>query len=74
MKHKNKLLNSTALSQPDLLLFANKKGGIGKTLLATMCVDLLTLYEHAFQVAQVDDQDRLERTLRVRLRRSGRKP
>lgn len=53
--------------QPQLVVVASGKGGVGKSTLATLVADLWTLEGHRFQPFQVDDQRRLGAMLGARV-------
>jgi hypothetical protein len=50
-------------SRPILIFVLSGKGGVGKTLLSLLIADLFDLNDHTLDVIQIDDQNRLARSL-----------
>lgn len=52
-------LDDLRSSVSHLTFVGSNKGGVGKSLLAALCVDLLEIVGHEARVVQIDEQDRL---------------
>lgn len=45
--------------RPDLIFIGSEKGGVGKSFVTSLCVDLLDVVGVAARIVQIDDQERL---------------